>query len=247
MRGASRLVVGLALVSVAAGCGVADSGLPVPGPRPAPTTAGAVGALFPGPPDALGDHFCSGSVVDSPGGDVVLTAAHCVADGDGTPAQTGMSFVPGYHDGEQPYGVWTVRVVAVDPRFLADGDPDYDVAFLTVSGPEPVQDVTGGFPVVFDPGAGDRVQAFGYPIEDEAPTVRAGVTRRYSPTQLELPAPGLEDGTSGGPWLRSDGAVVGLTGGYQQGGEDFDTSYSTYLAAGFEALRDQAVEDSALP
>ncbi|WP_181784679.1 trypsin-like serine peptidase [Pseudonocardia pini] len=242
MRGASRLVVALALVSVTAGCGVSDPGLAVPDPRPAPTPTATVGALFPGPPAALGDHFCSGSVVDTPTGDVVLTAAHCVAEGDGTPADTGMSFVPGYHAGEEPYGVWTVDSVAVDPRFLADADPDYDVAFLTVSGPAPIQDVTGGFPVAFDPGVGDRVQAVGYPIEDDGPTVRTGVTQRYSPTQLELPAPGLEDGTSGGPWLRADGAVVGLTGGYQQGGEDFDTSYSTYLAPGFAQLREQAVE-----
>jgi V8-like Glu-specific endopeptidase len=243
-----RVLVGLVLVLSLAGCGTTVATAP-PAPaapiRPVPTAAGAVGALFGGDAADLGDHYCSASVVDSPGGDLLLTAAHCVADGDGSPARTGMSFVPGYHDGQRPYGVWTVDTAAVDPRFLADADPDFDVAFLTVSGAQPIEDVTGGFPIAFDPGAGDQVKAIGYPMEDEAPTIRSGVTEQYSATQLELPAPGLEDGTSGGPWLRSGTAgtqVVGLTGGYEQGGYSFDTSYSTYLGPGFEDLRDQAID-----
>lgn len=240
MRGILRLLATGGLVVLLAGCAVAEPGTPVPDPRPAASAETAVGALFDGDADGLGDHFCSASVVDSPAGNLLLTAAHCVASGDGTPAATGMTFVPGYHDGQDPYGEWTVRGAAVDPRFLADADPDFDVAFLTVDGA--VQDVTGGFPVVFDPGDGDPVVAVGYPMEDDGPTVRSGVTEQYSPTQLELPAPGLENGTSGGPWLRSDGAVVGLTGGYEQGGYTYDTSYSTYLGADFETLRDQAVD-----
>jgi V8-like Glu-specific endopeptidase len=248
----SRLFASLVLVLLVAGCGSAQQPgaqppAPLPVPRPVPTPESAVGALFPGPAGDLGGHFCSGSVVDSPAGDLVLTAAHCVTAGDGSPVVTGLSFVPGYHDGQEPYGVWTVRSVAVDPRFVADADPDFDVAFLTVEGARPVQDVTGGFPVTFDPGAGDHVSAYGYPSEDDAPTSRSGVTEQYSPTQLELPAPGLEDGTSGGPWVRSDGTVVGLTGGFEQGGYDYDTSYSTYLGAGFAILRDQALHTPDAP
>jgi hypothetical protein len=230
------------------GCATAAPAPAAPPARPTPTEADMVGALFDGTPDALGDHYCSGSVVDGPAGDLVLTAAHCVAAGDGTPARTGMSFVPGYHDGDRPHGVWTVQTATVDPRFLADADPDFDVAFLTVApadGAGPVEAVTGGFPIAYDPGAGYSVRAIGYPNEDDGPTVRTGGTQQFSPTQLVLPAPGLEDGTSGGPWLR-DGPtgpeVVGLTGGYEQGGYSFDTSYSTYLAGSFAALNDQAVD-----
>ena len=230
-----RLLAAAGLLVLLSGCAVTVPGTALPEPRPVATADSAVGALFDGP-----DHYCSGSVVDSPAGDVVLTAAHCVAAGDGTPAATGMTFVPGYHDGVEPYGEWTVESAAVDPHFLADADPDYDVAFLRVSGP--VEDVTGGFAVDFDPGAGDSVTAVGYPIEDDGPTVRSGVTAQLSATQLELPAPGLENGTSGGPWLRADGTLVGLTGGYEQGGYDYDTSYSTYLGRGFADLRDQVVD-----
>src|SRR5690349_2511447 len=91
----------------------------------------ATGALFGGPPDSLGRHYCTASVVDSPTRDMVVTAAHCVADGDGSPPRTGMSFVPGYHDGTAPFGVWTVATATVDPRWQEGADPARDVAFLT--------------------------------------------------------------------------------------------------------------------
>jgi len=73
----------------------------------APRSAGgpwpATGPLFNGPADDLGEHFCTASVIDAPGRNVVLTAAHCVASGDGTPPRTGMSFVPGYHGHLAPF------------------------------------------------------------------------------------------------------------------------------------------------
>src|ERR1700731_2819824 len=37
----------------------------------------AVGALFTTSKGRLGQHFCTASVVDSPAGDLLMTAAHC--------------------------------------------------------------------------------------------------------------------------------------------------------------------------
>src|SRR5690242_14855292 len=56
-----------------------------------------VGALF----DGAGSkkHFCSASVVASPGGNVLLTAAHCIQG-----SAKGLSFAPGFHHGISPYG-----------------------------------------------------------------------------------------------------------------------------------------------
>ncbi|HEX4789777.1 MAG TPA: trypsin-like serine protease, partial [Actinospica sp.] len=61
-----------------------------------------VGALF-GTSDGSIEgqgHYCTGSVVNSPEGDVVVTAAHCVYDSSGV--YTDIAFVPGYHDGQDP-------------------------------------------------------------------------------------------------------------------------------------------------
>ena len=200
----------------------------------------AAGALFGGPPGDLGDHYCSASVVDTPAGDVVLTAAHCVADGDGTPARVGMSFVPGYHDGIQPYGIFTVTASLVDDAWLSHADPDHDFAFLTVqrAGAPPVETVTGGYHLVLNPDPDTPVDALGYPDFADTPTERSGTTTRYSATQLRLDAHGLFDGTSGGPWLAgpADTDVIGVTGGHEQGGLDPETSYAAYLGDAAAAL-----------
>lgn len=59
-----------------------------------------VGALFAESSGKLSSHFCTASVVDSPHGDLAITAAHCVT---GTSGQ--IAFVPGYANGTEPYGV----------------------------------------------------------------------------------------------------------------------------------------------
>jgi hypothetical protein len=73
----------------------------------------AVGALFTTSAGQLGQHFCTASVVDSPAGDLVITAAHCVTGTSGT-----IEFVPGYDRGSQPYGAWTVT--SSDQWFCAE-------------------------------------------------------------------------------------------------------------------------------
>jgi V8-like Glu-specific endopeptidase len=239
----------VAVVALACSAQVACAAVPAPVAPPGPTQSAqdaraaggpwpATGPLFSGPADALGDHFCTASVIDTPARDVVLTAAHCVASGDGTPPRTGMSFVPGYHDHLAPFGAWTVTRAVVDAAWQAEGDPDHDVALLIVDqdGAGPVEDVTGGYHLVTDPGASSQVDAIGYPDTADAPTVRSGVTSRMSPTQLQLDAPGLYDGVSGGPWLRDGDEVVAVTGGYEQGGVDPNVSYASYLGDFVDAL-----------
>src|SRR5262245_50917342 len=67
--------------------------------------APTVGALFTVTPSGqLGTHFCTASVVDSPGGDLIVTAAHCM---NGRTTRE-VAFVPGYSRGLEPFGVWTV-------------------------------------------------------------------------------------------------------------------------------------------
>lgn len=85
-----------------------------------------VGALFANP--ASDEHNCTASVVDSPAGDLLLTAAHCVSG-----SAAGMMFAPGDRDGVVPYGRWIVSGVQLAPGWLKSQDPREDYAFLTVA------------------------------------------------------------------------------------------------------------------
>ncbi len=63
----------------------------VPANAPA-AAAAAVGALFTTTGGRLASHFCTASVLDSPAGDLVMTAAHCLSG----LAPSQFLFVPGY-------------------------------------------------------------------------------------------------------------------------------------------------------
>ncbi|MEV4147999.1 serine protease [Amycolatopsis sp. NPDC049691] len=192
---------------------------------PAPVTTSApaktvspVGALF-----ANGSHFCTASVVHSGGGDLVLTAAHCVKEG--------MAFAPSYHDGVAPLGMWTVTGVAVADGWTNSADPDLDFAFLTVrqaGNPASLESLTGANVLGTDRGFEHTITLTGYPDTTDSPVVCTGTTTRFETYQLRVACPGFPDGTSGGPWV-TDGAVIGVIGGYQLGGDTPDVSYSAYF------------------
>ncbi|HCU97216.1 MAG TPA: serine protease [Actinobacteria bacterium] len=204
----------------------------------------AVGALFVrNGSAALGTHFCSASVVDSPSGNLVLTAAHCL---NGLAADQ-LSFVPGYHDGLAPYGVWAVRRMITDQRWAASSDPDDDFAFLEVSPPARlawgarVQDITGG-EVLGGESAGGPVTVIGYPNSRRSPIFCRNRARPFAGKQLEFACDGYAEGTSGSPlladvnpatWL---GTVVGVIGGYERGGHTSDVSYAARFGGAIGAL-----------
>ncbi|MGW4487101.1 trypsin-like serine peptidase [Amycolatopsis sp. NPDC004368] len=199
--------------------------------------APAVGALFAG-----GKHFCSASVVHSPAGDLVLTAAHCL--GGGT---QGLTFEPGYHDGVAPYGSWTVTAAAVPAGWTASAEQDLDFAFLTVAQPgtaASLESLTGADRLGVDQGFTNAITLTGYPDTADAPVVCANTTTRSGTRQQRVACPGFPDGTSGGPWVMAAdpatglGTVVGVIGGYEQGGDTPDESYSAYFGDDIRQLYD---------
>jgi V8-like Glu-specific endopeptidase len=193
----------------------------------------AVGALFNG-----SDHFCSASVVHSASGDLVLTAAHCVNAGSGSGYRTGLSFAPGYHDGVEPYGLWTVTSAVVANGWSTSADPDLDFAFLTVSqdgNPSTVESLTGANQLGVDRGFANQVTLTGYPDTTNSPVVCRNATTQSDAYQQRIACAGFPDGTSGGPWVigadpaTGQGTVVGVIGGYELGGDSPDVSYSPYF------------------
>ena len=208
-----------------------------------------VGALFSTGDGTLTGNFCAAAVVASPGRDLLVTAAHCVVAPRGKVLDH-LLFVPGYTSGRAPYGRWSVRKVVVDARWARQGDPDDDVAFLTTApiGREGrIQDAVGAEAIAFDAQtaqlAAVPVVAVGYPWHGGRPLHCRSRLLRRSSSQLQFDCRGLPMGTSGSPLLAGvdatgagPGRVLGVIGGYQEGGDTDDISYSPYFGRGIEAL-----------
>ncbi len=204
-----------------------------------------VGAIFSYNSGSTGSHFCTGSVISSTAGDIIVTAAHCVYDSDSGNYTDDIAFVPGYHDGQQPYGVWTPSKIVVAQQWMDDGDPDYDVAFVVVHQPGSnarIQDAVGADALGINPSPTAMSQVIGYPTDTEQPITCTNQTTQFSSTQLEFDCAGYPGGTSGGPFLTNVdaqtglGTVSGVIGGYEQGGDTPDVSYTAYFGSSVAAL-----------
>ena len=245
-------VVGFGVANLSRGASSTAGGkqtLPQGAETPAPPSSGplasqngaapAVGALFAGD-----SHYCSASVVHSPAGNQVLTAAHCIHDGAGGDYLSGLTFAPGYHDGTAPYGMWTVTKALVAPDWITGSDPNVDVGFMTVhqdGNPRSIESITGANQLGIDRGFGNQITLVGYPDDTESPMVCQNTTGRQAEYQMRVACAGFPDGTSGGPWVVGAdpvtglGTVIGATGGYRLGG-DPDVSYSSYFDKDVQAL-----------
>jgi V8-like Glu-specific endopeptidase len=208
-----------------------------------------VGALFNTSSGSPTSHYCSGSVVSTPEGDIVVTAAHCVYDASSGGPESDIAFVPGYNSGSDPYGVWVPSAIVVSPQWIADSDPDYDVAFLVVhksGSTTPIQDVVGADTLGTGRSYTALTEVVGYPETTDQPITCTNYTSEFSATQLEFDCDGYPGGTSGSPFLTGVnsltglGTVVGVIGGYETGGYSPDVSYSVYFGTAVAQLLTQA-------
>ena len=229
--------------------------VPSPGQTPNAQTQDAlaapvalpVGALF--EHDTSGGHFCTASVVASPGQDLLITAAHCLNGGDGSGYNSDIVFIPGYRNGTAPYGIWKPQRLVVAPQWANSADPDFDVGFVVLQSHdgENVQQVLGANQLGNDSAYQYLVRVTGYPSSSDAPITCVNWTSQKSATQLQFACDGYTAGTSGSPWVtqfdtRSQtGTIVGVIGGYQEGGNTASVSYSAYLGSGIHQLYQQAI------
>jgi V8-like Glu-specific endopeptidase len=206
-------------VATASYAGVPDSSIP-----PFPVN----GRLFlrQGPIRA----YCSGTAINSPTRQLVLTAGHCVNSGPLDRERHNiwsqyLAFVPAYNDGVAPFGVFVARRGAVyaSRSWVRGGNPNFDIgAFLTnpnAGGQNVADAVGGGATIVTDQNRQQQFQTFGYPgkvrqlQECDSPYVGDDVLT------YRLPGPPTmaidcywRPGSSGGGWLISNGtAIDGLT------------------------------------
>ncbi|MEU6478554.1 hypothetical protein ABZ858_16975 [Streptomyces sp. NPDC047017] len=211
--------------------------------------------------DATGTgRTCSGSVVRSPARTLVLSAGHCLKDYSGPSPARRLAFVPQYHDGRKPFGVFPVEDdgVYVPQRYYDLGEhagAAYDFAFA-VTGPDEqgrrIEDVTGG--VRLRTGTGYRhapVRMIGYPAHADKPLECWSRTTAWASddpadpgTFPRIACDAFVGGTSGGPMLvpaRDGWAVIGVIGGYHTGGNTSQVSYSAYFGDATRVLYRAAV------
>ncbi|MFJ8430505.1 trypsin-like serine peptidase [Kitasatospora sp. NPDC094019] len=237
-RAARTLAVAAVLLAAAIACGGEDGRTASVAPQnPAWDRIGTLSVHTPEGPRA-----CTASVVRSPGRNLLVTAAHCVQSRR-IGLLDGLVFTPGYRNGYSPYGSWPVESVTVDPHWETDDDPEYDVAFVTVRPVDgrQVEDAVGGNPLGTEQGFGLAVSVTGYPNERDEPITCSGLTSSQSPTQERFDCGGYTDGTSGSPWLTTNGRVIGVIGGYQEGGSTPGTSYSVTFDERVAELYQQAL------
>lgn len=251
-HGAARVAVRFAAAMRSIPKKVSPVAMAVPAgmPNGAPFTGTpTVGALFTTTSGGdLGSHFCTASVVASPQKDLAVTAAHCMQ----SVAGQRIDFVPGYHDGSAPYGIWPVTRVVVDQAWSASASIDDDVAFLVINPARrgvTLQDVTGAERLGFGKLGRLPVQVIGYPDSQDQPLICHGRTSVPLPHQLEFDCGSYTQGTSGGPFLMNvqdgsgAGTVIGVIGGYQQGGDLPQISYAAEFGPNVKRLYETAVSE----
>jgi hypothetical protein len=179
-----------------------------------------VGAIFFGGSDL---HGCTAAVLHSAGGDLVLTAAHCLGPG------IAATFVPGFAHTAAPTDIWTVDVLYMDPRWVSRKDPRADYAIVRVghsNGGSVEAQVGSALSLAPAPAPGSRVSVVAYPAGLGGIPISCQATTRVTDSGYpELPCGGLADGTSGAPWINGS-TVIGVIGGLHGGGCAENLSYS---------------------
>lgn len=198
------------------------------------------------------DHTCTASVIDSPNGDLILTAAHCVA---GVTSQ--IQFAPGYVDGRTPYGVWRVVAKFTAPEWGESGPDEqhYDYAFLRVADERwnglqrSLQSVVGANQLQVNPSIEGDVTITGYPQGQKSKPITCTHSLYLFHGFPAMNCYGYYPGVSGSPWLvggpPGHATVIGALGGLQGGGCSDSPSFTSYFDQTTEATYQRATSDAA--
>jgi len=146
------------------------------------------------------EHYCSGAVVYSPKGRLVVTAGHCVAN----PLwMQGWIFAPGYDNGA-PFGIWIALGLAARSDWIQQGKSgaDLGVAIMDVNTAGQRVTAVGGNGISLNPPLGSPVDIFGYPGAINVQAACRGTTfGGLFAEQIGVAPCGFDEGGSGSPML----------------------------------------------
>jgi hypothetical protein len=116
------------------------------------------------------DYVCSATVIDSAAHTVVWTAGHCVNGADiGLGFASNWMFVPGYREGQAPYGSWTATSLLTTDGWQNGANLRVDVGAAILARDfegRGIQDVIGARGIAFDQPRTQTFDVYGYPAVD---------------------------------------------------------------------------------
>jgi V8-like Glu-specific endopeptidase len=196
---------------------------------------------------------CSATSVNAPSLSVVFTAGHCVHEGRHWFDRKWV-FVPGYHYGIRPFGVFVAKWLGSTPGWISSENENFDVGAAVVSRNEKGQKLAaavGAAGIAWNLSPRQVFDVYGYPVEEpfDGATLRLCPQTRFeghdissflSPGPLDL-AVGCEvtGGASGGGWLIAGNTLNGITSnGYS---DDPTTDFGPYFGSAVGRLFREAV------
>lgn len=168
------------------------------------------------------DYVCSGSAISSESRRLVSTAGHCVHGGPGGTWHQNWVFIPGYHNGAKPYGMFSARTFRTFNEWIQNGQSfrgfNSDVAFVTTYANSygRVVDAVGGHGLWIGGSLDFDVSLFGYPMNLNNGEImwacwgRSGVMAEKGYWFPAISGCNFGGGASGGPWLYQYNNTTGL-------------------------------------
>ena len=199
-------------------------------------------------------HYCTASVINGGHSNLLITAAHCLYGGGHY--RSHVAFVPKYNAGAEPYGIWTAKHLTVTSGWKKSRDKDLDFGFIALNtrGGKQIAAVTGTNVLAINTGYRNWVNVDGYPMvayaASDHPIYCRNWTKKKFKYTREFDCAGYYGGTSGSPFLWHEnystgtGKVVGVIGGYQEGGDVDYISYSSIFDRDVWNLRAAAAKTS---
>lgn len=149
---------------------------------------------------------CSGNAVTSQNASTVITAGHCVKYQGSW--HTNWVFVPGYDNGDAPYGQWTATRTLTTPQWEASEDINHDVGAAVVAplNGRTLTSVVGAQGIQFNGGYNKPMYAFGFPAAspyDGSKLIHCSgnSSKDFLFSQDHSLGCNMTGGSSGGPWF----------------------------------------------
>ncbi|WP_158844618.1 hypothetical protein [Streptomyces sp. NRRL WC-3742] len=191
---------------------------------------------------------CTGTVINTGSRNIVATAGHCIFNH--FPSPNGV-FVPGYHDGQAPFGKWSVKSRYIPTQWRNKRNPDFDYGFVVLKdlNRRRIQDVTGANGWRTNAGYNNYVEITGYPGNRDTPLQCITATHRLRnyTWHVEFPCDGFADGVSGSLLMEnfnnstSRGTAIASLGGVDGGGRSDNVSSAVLWNSGTAAMINAAV------